>query len=66
MIYKYDHPVLAWMIHHWPSMIVLFSLLLLLAGVARITRWWQEKDEAARLMTYRRVNRIDGGAIRNT
>ena len=54
-INKYDHPTLGWMIDHWTLMIVLFSLLLLVTGLVLITRWWHQKDEAARLATYRRV-----------
>jgi len=54
-INKYDHPTLGWMIDHWTLMIVLFSLLLLVTGFVLITRRWHQKDEAARLATYRRV-----------
>ena len=43
------------MIDHWTLMIVLVSLLLVATGLVLITRWWHQKDEAARLATYRRV-----------
>jgi TRAP-type C4-dicarboxylate transport system permease small subunit len=54
VINKYDHPALAWVMGHWQLMIMMCGVLLLLAGLASITRWWQQKDEAARLTTYRR------------
>jgi len=63
VINKYDHPTLAWMIDHWSLMIVLSSLLLLMAGLALITRWWHQKDEAARLTTYRRVDPAGASSI---
>jgi hypothetical protein len=63
-INKYDHPTLWWMIDHWTLMIVLFSLLLLATGLVLITRWWHQKDEAARLATYRRAD--PAGASRIT
>jgi uncharacterized membrane protein YhaH (DUF805 family) len=56
VINKYDHPALAWVMGYWQFMTVLCGLLLLLAGLALIMRRWHQKDEAARLMTYRRVD----------
>jgi hypothetical protein len=57
VINKFDHPALAWVMEHRQSTVVLCGVLLLLAGLALITRWSHQRDEAARLMTYRRVDR---------
>jgi hypothetical protein len=57
VVNEYDHPVLAWVLIHWPTAIILPSLLLLLAGLALMTRWWNEKDEAARRANYHRRDR---------
>ena len=56
MINKYDHPALAWVMGYWQLTTVLCGLLILLAGLALIARRWYQKDEAARLTTYRRVD----------
>jgi hypothetical protein len=45
---KYSHPVLAVLVHHWPSMVLLPSLLILIAALAMVTRRWDARDEAAR------------------
>ena len=45
---KYSHPVLYTFVQYWPSMILLPSILILIAGLALVTRWWDEHDEAER------------------
>jgi hypothetical protein len=45
---KYSHPVLAVLVHYWPSMVLLPSLLILIAALAMVTRWWDARDEAGR------------------
>jgi len=45
------------MLDHWSAMIMLCSILLLVGMLALTARWWVQKDEAARLTTYRRVDR---------
>jgi hypothetical protein len=46
MINRYRHPVLAWILDSWPAMILLPSVLLLIAALVLITRWWDERDAA--------------------
>jgi hypothetical protein len=45
---KYSHPVLATLMHHWPSMILLPAILILIAALAMITRWSDGRDESDR------------------
>jgi hypothetical protein len=45
---KYSHPVLAVLVHYWPSMVLLPTILILIATLAVITRWWDGRDEADR------------------
>ena len=45
---KYSHPWLAVLIHYWPSLVLLPTLLLLVAALAMITRRWDARDEAKR------------------
>jgi hypothetical protein len=49
---KYSHPVLAFIVKYWPSVILLPTILLLIATLALITHWWDERDEAARQPTH--------------
>ena len=44
---KYSHPVLAVFVQHWPVMIFLPVILLMVAALALITHWWDERDLAA-------------------
>ena len=46
---KYNHPFLAYFVLHWPALIFLPTVLLLLAVLAGITHSWDKRDEAARL-----------------
>lgn len=46
MFNRYNHPTLAWMLDYWPAVILLPGILLLLAVLALITRWWDQKDAA--------------------
>jgi hypothetical protein len=45
---KYSHPTLAWILDYWPIMIFAPTVLLIIAALALITRWWDRRDEAAR------------------
>jgi hypothetical protein len=53
MFNRYNHPTLAWMLDYWPATILLPAVLLLLAVLALITRWWDRKDEFAAQQTGR-------------
>jgi hypothetical protein len=46
---KYSHPWLAVLVRYWPAAIVLSGILLVIAILALITRWWDERDVAARV-----------------
>jgi signal peptidase I len=48
MMPKYGGPTLALFVEHWPSMILLPAVLLLLVVLAVITRWWDLQDQSAR------------------
>jgi hypothetical protein len=48
MINKYRHPILSWILDSWPAMIWLPSVLLLIAVLVLITRWWDERDRHSR------------------
>jgi hypothetical protein len=43
---KYSHPWLASILHQWPATVLLPSVLLLVAVLALITRWWNRRDAA--------------------
>jgi hypothetical protein len=43
---RYSHPWLAYIIHQWPATVLLPSVLLLVAVLALITRWWNRVDAA--------------------
>ena len=45
---KYSHPWLAAVLHHWPSVVFLPSLLILVTVLALITRRWDARDEEKR------------------
>jgi hypothetical protein len=53
MFNRYNHPTMAWMLDYWPATILLPTVLLLLAVLALITRWWDQKDEFAAQQTGR-------------
>jgi hypothetical protein len=44
---KYRHPWLAFILDYWPATVFLPSVLLLVAVLALITRWWDRRDVAA-------------------
>jgi hypothetical protein len=45
---KYSHPTLAWILDYWPITIFMPAILLLIATLALITRWWVQRDQEAR------------------
>ena len=45
MFNRYNHPTLAWILDYWPATILLPTILLLLAVLAVITRWWDQRDQ---------------------
>ena len=45
---KYSHPVLALILEYWPITIFAPTILLLIATLALITRWWDRRDQEAR------------------
>jgi hypothetical protein len=44
---KYSHPTLALVLDYWPITIFAPTVLLLIATLALITRWWDRRDQAA-------------------
>jgi hypothetical protein len=44
---KYSHPWLAFIFDYWPATVLLPTVLLLVAVLARITWWWDRRDAAA-------------------
>jgi hypothetical protein len=45
---KYSHPTLALILDYWPITIFAPAILVLIATLALITRWWDGRDQAAR------------------
>jgi hypothetical protein len=45
---KYSHPLLALILEYWPITIFAPTILLLIATLALITRWWDRRDQEAR------------------
>ena len=45
---KYTHPTLAWILDLWPITIFAPTILLLIATLALITRWWDRRDQETR------------------
>ena len=45
---KYSHPTLALILDYWPITIFAPMILLMIAVLALITRWWDRRDQAAR------------------
>jgi hypothetical protein len=45
---KYSNPTLAWILEHWTITIFLPAILLMVAVLALVTRWWDGRDESAR------------------
>jgi hypothetical protein len=41
--------VLDVVLHHWPSLVLVPAVLLLVAVLVGVTRWWDRKDEALRV-----------------
>jgi hypothetical protein len=45
---KYSHPTLAWILDYWPVTIFAPLILVLIATLALVTRWWDQRDQEAR------------------
>ena len=45
---KYNYPLLYVFVQHWPSMIFLPLILVMIAALAFVTRRWDARDEAQR------------------
>ena len=45
---KYSHPILALILEYWPITIFAPAILLLIATLALITRYWDRRDREAR------------------
>ena len=45
---KYSHPTLALILDYWPVTIFMPAILLLIATLALVTRWWDRRDQEAR------------------
>ena len=45
---KYSHPMLALILEYWPITIFAPTILLGIATLALITRWWDRRDQEAR------------------
>lgn len=45
---KYSHPMLALILEYWPITIFAPAILLLIATLALITRYWDRRDREAR------------------
>jgi hypothetical protein len=45
---KYSHPTLALVLDYWPVTIFAPAILVLIATLALITRWWDRRDQEAR------------------
>lgn len=58
---KYTHPTLAWLLDLWPITIFAPTVLLLIAILALITRWWDQRDQAAREAA--RTSAADPGVV---
>ena len=43
---KYSHPTLALVLDYWPITIFASAILVLIATLALITRWWDRRDQA--------------------
>ena len=43
---KYSHPTLALVLDYWPITIFAPAILVLIATLALITRWWDGRDQA--------------------
>ena len=43
---KYSHPTLALILDYWPITIFAPAILVLIATLALITRWWDGRDQA--------------------
>jgi len=41
---RYNHPTLAWVLDYWPATILVPAVLVLIAVLALITRWWDRQD----------------------
>lgn len=42
--------MLAWVVHYWPSVVFLPTILLVVVLLAAITHQWDRRDEAARVV----------------
>ena len=60
---KYSHPTLAWILDFWPITIFAPAILLLIATLALITRWWDQQDQAAREAARASAPAADPGVV---
>jgi hypothetical protein len=47
LIDEYDHPETVWMSAHWPALVFLATIFVVLTVLPLITRRWDRKDEEA-------------------
>jgi hypothetical protein len=45
---KYEHPWVADTLHFWPATVFLPVIFVLIAALAVLTHWWDERDDEAR------------------
>ena len=45
---KFSHPVLAWVVHYWPSVVFLPLVLAVVVMLATVTHFWDQRDDEAR------------------
>ena len=57
---KYTYPELYTILHYWPATVLLPCILLLIASLALITRWWDRRDAEAARERSRRANLGEG------
>ena len=43
---QFNHPWLEFLFDYWPILIMIPTLLLMIAGLAYLTRWWDRRDAA--------------------
>jgi hypothetical protein len=52
LIDKYDHPETVWMSAHWPALVFLATIFVVLTVLPLITWRWDRKDEEAQVANY--------------
>jgi len=48
MINLKNHPTLAWVVDYWPAVVLMPTILLMIAVLVLVTRWWDRRDESVR------------------